>query len=809
MDYMREKGLTLLRNGYPVIPLRPGEKRPAIDGWRQIEITEQRVAEWSGGIGIRTGEIVLLDVDIPNAVADRVRSLSYRILGPAPVRIGNPPKLGLVYRADTVLRTRLSVVYYDREKNRCALEFLADGRQFVAYNDHPITRKPYYWLDNRNPETVPASDLTVVTEAQVLELFAMFDEIAREEGWTKRGGLESPLEQDENAAPRTIHRDPIGLEDDAIRAALMAVPNDARFDAREDWLKIGFAVHHETAGSEFGRELWHEWSTQHPSHSEELFRKAWDSMGTRSEDRSFAPVTFRYIQGIVKKQLRDEAEKEIDRLSGEIDLAVNLEGLMRTAAEIGRIPGIDPVQREAFASLIKANAKRFHATLSIASIRDMLKPRQTATEIPKWLRNWVFLKQPGQFYNLTTAEYIDRFAFDLSFARHTGEVSPTRFAMQLAKIPVYYNTAYLPDKEPVYTDETGIVWVNVYREHAPEMPAKYSPRDLANIEIVKDHARHLFGADRERDIEILHSVLAYIVQTRKRVNWLVLIQGAEQIGKTFYAQLLRAVLGKGPHVHEVTTETLTESSFTSWATGHLVVYIEELMLHGKRYDVLNKMKSYITNQYVSIHPKYHEPRDVLNTTSYFAFTNFRNAVPITDGDSRYFIMLSQWQNSDEVRKFKNDNPAYYPQLWNALEESPGALRRWLMEYELHPEFLPDNRAPPSHGRELVIEEAKPDLQREVEDLLLAATVPGVSDDLVVMHLLRDALGDETGALPPREAVKAVLYRLQFTPVGGGQIKVSNAASGIRRKYACWSRNRRIVRLTTAELRQRLIDLGVA
>jgi hypothetical protein len=393
-----------------------------------------------------------------------------------------------------------------------------------------------------------------------------------------------------------------------------------------------------------------------------------------------------------------------------------------------------------------------------------------------------------------TGEYIDRFAFDLAFVRHTGEVSPTRFAMQLAKIPVYYNTAYLPDKEPVYTDETGITWVNVYREHAPEIPVKYSERDLANIEIVKAHARHLFGADRERDIAILHSVLAYIVQTRKRVNWLVLIQGAEQIGKTFYAQLLRAVLGKGPHVHEVTTETLTESSFTSWATGHLVVYIEELMLHGKRYDVLNKMKSYITNQYVSIHPKYHEPRDVMNTTSYFAFTNFRNAVPITDGDSRYFIMLSQWQNSDEVRQFKADNPDYYPQLWNALEESPGALRRWLMEYELHPEFHPDNRAPPSHGRELVIEEAKPDLQREVEELLLAATVPGVSDDLVVMHLLRDALGDETGALPPPEAVRAVLQRLQFTPVDGGQIMISNAASGIRRKYHCWSRNREVVAL---------------
>jgi hypothetical protein len=78
-----------------------------------------------------------------------------------------------------------------------------------------------------------------------------------------------------------------------------------------------------------------------------------------------------------------------------------------------------------------------------------------------------------------------------------------------------------------------------------------------------------------------------------------------------------------------------------------------------------------------------------------------------------------------------------------------------------------------------------------------------------MHLLRDALGDETGALPTPEAVRAILKRLQFTPVDGGMVKVSNAAAGIRRKFYCWSKSEEILHATTAELRQRITDLGVA
>jgi hypothetical protein len=804
MDYMRDKGVAVLQNGYPLIPLVVGEKRPAIDGWRNVEATEQIIAGWTGGIGIRTGTVLFIDIDIPNPVADRLRQVCRELLGPAPIRIGRAPKLGMMYRAAAIFKTRLSTVYRDPDKNRCAIEALADGRQFVAWNIHPDTGQPYYWLEGMTPETLPLSELTVVTEAQVTQLFQAFDRIALEEGWGRLSGAATGgAGPTGDELPPARRREPLGLTDERIREALLAVPNDRRFDAREDWFKIGCAVHHETGGSEFGREIWNEWSEQHPSHDEGNFRKAWDSMGMRYGQEADEPITFRYVLGLLRDQRKADLAIKLNEIGWSINIAGSLDDLRGIASTLAGMD-IDTVQREAFVSDIKETARLLGIKLPITTVRQMLKPRPDEVETPDWLLGWAFLRETSQFYNTKSGEYIDRTAFDFSFMRYLDDIPPSRFAMQIVKIPVYYMTAYLPGERAIYVDPAGRTYLNTYREFAPETPTAYSERDLANIEIVKNHAIHLFGLGRERDIAILHSVLAYIVQTRKRINWLLLIQGAEQIGKTFYAQLLRAVLGKGPHVHELTTEVLTESHFTDWAEGHLVVYIEELMLHGKRYDVLNKMKPYIANEYVNIHGKYRAPHDALNTISYLAFTNFRDAIPITDGDTRHFVLLSQWQNGDQVRQFKADNPAYYPRLWAALEESAGALRRWLLEYELHRDFNPNNRAPTSYGRDLVIAEAKPDLQHQIEDLLADGNAPGVSNDLVVVSLLRQALADESGMIPTSDATRAILKRLQFTPVNGGRIKIT--ANGIREDFYCWSRSQEVLASTTGELRQRISEI---
>ena len=76
---------------------------------------------------------------------------------------------------------------------------------------------------------------------------------------------------------------PCGVPLAVLRDALMAIPNDGSnpdTESRDGWLAIGMALHHETEGSEEGRDLWHAWSALWPGSCEGATDSAWDSFTT-------------------------------------------------------------------------------------------------------------------------------------------------------------------------------------------------------------------------------------------------------------------------------------------------------------------------------------------------------------------------------------------------------------------------------------------------------------------------------------------------------------------------------------------------
>jgi hypothetical protein len=69
------------------------------------------------------------------------------------------------------------------------------------------------------------------------------------------------------------------------------------------------------------------------------------------------------------------------------------------------------------------------------------------------------------------------------------------------------------------------------------MPDELNNDERLAIKRVQAHMRHLFRF--ERDWKLLLDWLAYVVQTRKRVSWMPIIQGTEGDGKTFFAEMLK------------------------------------------------------------------------------------------------------------------------------------------------------------------------------------------------------------------------------------------------------------------------------
>src|SRR5512134_323686 len=98
----------LAQNGYSPIPIRPGSKRPATNGWPAFRLDDAALAEYRQcGTGLLCGRLLGCDIDVLNeAAAAELHALARSELGDGPARIGQPPKVLIAYRTATPFRKR-------------------------------------------------------------------------------------------------------------------------------------------------------------------------------------------------------------------------------------------------------------------------------------------------------------------------------------------------------------------------------------------------------------------------------------------------------------------------------------------------------------------------------------------------------------------------------------------------------------------------------------------------------------------------------------------------------------------------------
>lgn len=271
---MARHGSRLLANGYTILPIAPGGKKPGryqrgvwVDypEWnRHAErpTTEVEVATWSGwpdcGIGIVGGGVAAIDIDILSDpdLALQIEQLARARLGDTPaLRIGRAPKRLLVYRTSAPFRGI----------RRAPLEVLCLGQQFVAYADHPDTGQPYAWpeegLSELDLESLP------VIDAEMAAAF-MDEALALVPPELRPASLSAPASTG-SAVPGHAQTGTI----EAVRSALIQIPNnDLDYDS---WVRIGLAI--KGSLGEAGKDVFIDWSDQAAKNDPAVTEKAWAS----------------------------------------------------------------------------------------------------------------------------------------------------------------------------------------------------------------------------------------------------------------------------------------------------------------------------------------------------------------------------------------------------------------------------------------------------------------------------------------------------------------------------------------------------
>lgn len=208
--------------------------------WREIHATIEDVRtwqQWGSNLGLRTDRFPGIDIDCADeTLAKIIQDATLAELGPAPIRIGNPPKRLLPYRLFGEPFGRMRLWIKDGDKS-FLVEVLGEGQQFVVAGTHPKTLREYEW--SVDPSTIPAGELSAITKEQVNRYLDHVAEAVQMLGYK----CERVGDGHTQAARAEDQQGLTAPSIDALRAAVELIPNSVTmFPGYDEFVKMMYAI---------------------------------------------------------------------------------------------------------------------------------------------------------------------------------------------------------------------------------------------------------------------------------------------------------------------------------------------------------------------------------------------------------------------------------------------------------------------------------------------------------------------------------------------------------------------------------------
>ena len=558
-----------------------------------------------------------------------------------------------------------------------------------------------------------------------------------------------------------IEVDVVGLEPYQIKAYLNKLDNSMAED-QENWLKIGMGIYHETGGE--GYDLFDEFSKRSPSNYDEaLNAKRWESFGGKGA----AGVTFASIikmaggreaiavQETAQKTLSIESAETVEDIN---DILVNVSNAR-----------IDALALEILLKKINKKYKLITGDApGLPALKKLLKSKRETKLTGDYVDDYVFLTNSAEYMCRDTKAVMGPRAFDVKHTRETppngeGEKQSATLYSNDA-IQCVENAMYVPKFSDIF-NHNGLDYINLYSKNNLKL-VEVGTTDI--VERIKGHIAHMLPDEAEQEIVI--NYLAHNAQLPgEKIQWSIVLQGVQGDGKSLLAEMMQHVMGF-TNVRLMNVQTL-ESTFTGWSVGQCMTFIEELKLDNyRKYEILNNLKPYITNDVIECTKKGKDPLVVVNTTNYFALTNFKDALPIDDNDRRWCILFSQWQSGEMLRSWMNDgNQEYYSNLYRDMRENVGEIANWLLNHTIPESFKAMKRAPETSAKERMKDLTKSDATLLVEDAINEFWADDINNEVVNVTKLtksaQSAFAEGYDNWPKNAAIKNVMLDMGYHNIG--------------------------------------------
>ena len=405
-------------------------------------------------------------------------------------------------------------------------------------------------------------------------------------------------------------------------------------------------------------------------------------------------------------------------------------------------------------------------TLSTPPIDHTLPDILSDMECKQYFRNCFFVERMGQMLTpggrfMNSTQFNGRYGGKLFVITPDGKTTdePWKAATRstLWTVPKVDHVRFVPDQPPfaIIEDQMGRLGVNTY------IPIRIiaAPGDITPF------IRHMeLMLPNEMDRRQIYEYFAHNVKyPGYKIPWAPMIQSTEGVGKSFIQEAMEGVLGEmytySPKAQELVK---SGSTFNAWMRGKLMIIVNEIKVDERR-ELIEILKPMITDKRVEIQSKGVDQEQEDNLANWLFFSNYKDAIPVTQNGRRYALYYSAIQSKSDLLSSGMDD-AYFNNLFNWLRNGGiPIIAHWLLNYPLERGAI-SMRAPDTSSMAEAIRVSRGPIETQIMHAVEDGAA-GFRGGYIGLTAVMNRLRASGGRQPALRTVQGILEQMGYTELG--------------------------------------------